>query len=225
MFLKIKYFIQQSWLLIISSFCFGLLIAIANAAWSPRIEQNKIDKLNCLMGGLLAKAESFELTAELEIESARGKKIKSNIYKALSDAGRCVGWAFNTSGPGFADQIELVIAVDKDFQKIAGFDCLASNETPGFGDRIKLPYYRSQFVAAPAGKLTLVKTGDTEKIDSEIVVISGATVSSEAVVKIINNSLLQIKDQMQRKGLIGSSGYQDIRGAPAKRGPKSEARE
>jgi len=201
---KIKHFIQQSWLLIISSFCFGLLIAVTNAAWSPRIEQNKIEKLNRLMGGLFTKAENFELETELEVESVRGKKVKSNVYKAVSDAGKCVGWVFNTSGSGFADKIELVVAVDEDFKEITGFDILASNETPGFGDRIKQLKWRNQFAGAPAEKLQLVKIGEAEKIDSEIVAISGATVSSEAVVKIINNSITQIKDQMQKKELISN---------------------
>lgn len=154
------------------------------------------------MGGLLPKAESFQLQTELEVESAKGKKVKSNIYKALSDAGKCVGWVFNTSGPGFADKIELVVAVDENFQNFAGYAVLASNETPGFGDKIKLPYYRNQFAAAPADQLKLIKTGNAEKIDSEIVAISGATVSSEAVVKIINNSIAQIKGQMLKKELI-----------------------
>jgi electron transport complex protein RnfG len=199
---KIRHFIEQSWLLIVASFCFGLLIATANTAWSPRIEQNKIDKINRLMGGLLPKAEKFELAVELQIESAKGKKLKSNVYKGLGD-GRCLGWAFNCEGPGFADKIELIIAVDENFENFAGYAILASNETPGFGDRIKLPYYRQQFAGAPAGKLELVKTGDAKKIDSEIVAISGATVSSEAVIKIINNSVVQIKKQMREKGLIG----------------------
>jgi len=202
---KIKHFIQQSWLLIVASFFFGLLIAIANAAWSPRIEQNKIDKLNRLTGALLPEAKHFiELDTEIEVESARGKKVKVKVYKAVSEADECVGWSFNAAGSGFQDKIELVVAVDKDFQKLAGFDVLASNETPGFGDQIKLPYYRSQFVGAPAGELELVKTGDAKKIDSEIVAITGATVSSEAVVKIINNSITQIKKQMQEKGLISN---------------------
>jgi len=77
---KIKHFIQQSWLLIISSFCFGLLIAIANAAWSPRIEQNKIDKLNRLTAALLPEARHFidldTLDIEIEVESLKGKSKK-----------------------------------------------------------------------------------------------------------------------------------------------------
>lgn len=199
---KIKHFIEQSWLLIVASFCFGLLIATANTAWSPKIEQNKIDKINRLMGGLLPKAEKFELAVELQIKSAKGKKVKSNVYKGLAE-GQCLGWAFNCAGPGFADKIELIVAVDKDFENFAGYAVLASNETPGFGDRIKLPYYRRQFAGAPAVKLELAKTGDVEKIDSEIVAISGATVSSEAVIKMINNSVAQVKKQMREKGLIG----------------------
>jgi electron transport complex protein RnfG len=202
---RIKYFIQQSWLLLVASFCFGLLIAATNAALSPRIEQNRIDKLNRLAGALLPDAERFTmLDAEIEIRSLRGKKEKTKVYRAESETGECVGWSFNAAGSGFADKIELVVAVDEDFEKITGFDVLVSNETPGVGDRIKLPSWRNQFVGAPARKLELVITGDVKKIDSEIVAISRATVSSEAVVEIINNSINQVKDQMQKKGLIGS---------------------
>jgi Na+-translocating ferredoxin:NAD+ oxidoreductase RnfG subunit len=43
-------------------------------------------------------------------------------------------------------------------------------------------------------------------VDSQIVAITGATVSSQAVVNIVNTFLAQIKDQMQKKGLIGNVG-------------------
>ena len=200
--LKFKYFFQQSWLLIVASFCFGLLIAVTNAALSEKIEQNKVDKINSTMQGLIPDANKFEFNSEFDITSAKGKKVKTNLYEALSDANDCMGWAFNCIGPGFADKIELIVAVDKEFMKIKGFDCIQSNETPGFGDKIKNDYYRNQFKGVPAVNLELVKMGEPAKIDSEIVAISGATVSSEAVVKIINNSITQVKEQMVKKGLI-----------------------
>mgnify|MGYP001063070440 CR=1 FL=1 len=203
---KIKYFIQQSWLLIVASFFFGLLIAVADAALSEKIEQNRINKLNRLTRALLPQAENFvALDTEIEIDSIQGKKEKVKVYKALS-GDECVGWSFNAAGSGFADKIELVVAVDKNFQKIAGFEVLASNETPGFGDQIKYNYFRDQFKGAPAEELALVKVGEgaPTKIDSQIVAITGATVSSEAVVEIMNNSVIQIKSQMQKKGLIGN---------------------
>jgi electron transport complex protein RnfG len=199
---KIKHFFEQSWLLITSAFCFGLLIAATDAAWAPKIEQNKIEKLNRLMTSLLPQAKKFELQTQLEIKSLKGKPLKTNLYKALSDSNECLGWAFNISGSGFADKIELVVAVDKNFNTFAGYSVLSSNETPGFGDRIKLSYYRSQFQKAPVEELKLLKAGDPKIIDSEIIAITGATVSSEAVLKIINNCVKQTKTQALEQGLI-----------------------
>jgi electron transport complex protein RnfG len=202
---NIRHFIEQSWLLIVCSFVFGLLLAAANAAWMPRIQQNKIDKLSRLMNGLLDGAKKFDLAvAQLDVSLPKGRKAKSNVYKALSADGKCLGWAFGAEGSGFADKIEVVVAVNASFEKLAGFDVLASNETPGFGDQIKLDYYRNQFEDAPAMKLELLKTGDDKIIDSEIVAITGATVSSEAIVAILNNYMEQIKKQLLAKGLIGN---------------------
>ena len=201
---KIKYFVQQSWLLIVASFCFGLLIAVTSAGLSPRIRQNEINKRNRLVSALLPEAKDFILMDEqLEIKSLRGKEENIEIYKAVSDANECVGWSFETVGSGFADKIKLVVALDKNAEKIAGFDVLSSNETPGFGDQIKYDFFRDQFKGAPAGELKLVTIGQREEIDSEIVAISGATISSEAVIEIVSNSVTQVKEQMQKKGIIG----------------------
>jgi electron transport complex protein RnfG len=211
--LKIKHFIQQSWLLLVAAFCFGLLIAATNTALSDRIEQNKINKLNRLSRGLLETFHrlngvklpenvDFKEFAELQVESPRGKKATATVYKVTSSGGEHFGWSFNAVGSGW-DKIEIVVAVDKNFGKLAGFDVLVCNETAGIGSKIKLPYYRDQFVGAPAEELKLVPVGDDKEIDSEIVAITGATISSQAVVDIINNSLTQIKEEIQKQGLIG----------------------
>ena len=200
---KIKHFIQQSWLLIISSFCFGLLIAVANAAWAPRIEQNEKDKLNSLMRALVSDANDFEIAIEaVEIPGKKGKVAKTDIYKAVDSDGKNIGFAFVAAGAGFADKIKLVIAVDSRCEKFFGFKVLSSYETPGFGSKIKEDYFGNQFKNAPAGKLELVKVGKAEQVDSEIVAISGATVSSEAVVKIFNTYIDKVKEQLQAKGFL-----------------------
>jgi electron transport complex protein RnfG len=203
---KLKHFIEQSWLLITASFFFGLLIAVTSAALSPRIEQNKINKRNRLVGALLPEAKNFvPVEGGIEIESSQGKKETFEVFRAMSEANECVGWSFNAIGPGFADKIELVVAVDKDFEKFAGFDVLASNETPGFGNQIKFDYFQDQFKGAPTEGLKLSTSGDNTKTDdAEIIAISGATISSEAVVDIISNAITQIKKQIQQKGLIGN---------------------
>ncbi len=202
---KIKYFIQQSWLLIVSSFCFGLLIAAANAAWSGKIEQNKIGKLSNLMKALITQADTFELAIkDVSIPSEKGAQTTTDIYKALDKAGKTVGFAFIASGMGFAANIELVIAVDPGCRQLYGYNVLTCSETPGFGDRIKDEYFNSQFKGAPAGKFQLTKTGDASQIDDTIVAISGATVTSTAMVEIFDRYVNVIKQQLQDKGLIGN---------------------
>jgi electron transport complex protein RnfG len=196
---------QQSWLLVVASFFFGLLIAVTSAGLSPRIRQNEINKRNRLVSALLPEAKDFvPLDEPVEIQTLRGKPEKIEIYRAVSDTNECVGWSFEAVGSGFADKIKLVIALDKNLEKIAGFDVLASNETPGFGDQIKNDYYRNQFKGAPAGELKLVTVGELDQIDSQIVAISGATISSEAVVEIVSSFVTQVKEQMQKKGIIGN---------------------
>jgi len=202
---KLTYFLQQSWLLLASSFCFGLLIAMTNAALSGRIEQNMAAKLNDLTKTLLPGAEVFQpVAADIQVTLPDGSKEKARIFEILSGAKQRIGWSFNAHGSGFAGPVELVIAVEKDFQKIMGFDVLASSETPGFGDQIKSDFYRKQYTNTPAERLALVKMGDPAVVDAQIVAITGATVSSQAVVNIVNTFLTQVKSQMQEKGLIGN---------------------
>lgn len=203
--LKIKYFIQQSWLLIVSSFLFGLLIAATDAAWSGKIDQNKIGKLDNLMKGLITKADTFNLAIKDALVSGeKGAQTTTNIYKALDKAGKTVGFAFIASGMGFTDNIELVIAVNPGCQQLFGYKVLACSETPGFGDKIKDEFFSSQFNGAPAGKFQLTKIGDASQIDDKIVAISGATVTSTAMVEIFNKYIDAVKQQLQDKGLISN---------------------
>jgi electron transport complex protein RnfG len=200
---KIKYFFEQSWLLMVSSVLFGLLLAFTNTALAPRIAQNQANKFNALAEKMLAGTKSFKTEVKgLPVKSKQGKIIETDINKAFDASGQCTGWAFEAEGPGFADKITLVITVDAKFEKIMGYGVLGSNETPGFGDQIKDDYFRKQFEGVPAQALTLVKTGNAETKDTEIVSITGATVSSEAVVSIMNNCLSQVKEQLQNEGLI-----------------------
>ena len=163
---KIKHFAQQSWLLIVSAFMFGLLIAVTNAALSERIIQNEQDKLYNLMRGLIIDANDFQVAIEAaQIPGSKGKVSQTDIYKALDSEGKKLGFAFVAVGPGFADKIKLVIAVDGDCEKFFGFKVLASNETPGFGSKIAKDDPESnedladEFKSAPAGKVESVKTG------------------------------------------------------------------
>ena len=202
----ILFFLQESWLLMVSAVLFGVLLAALNYVWQPKIKQNEIDKFNRLAGGLLTGAVTFEpaLDHPILIDTGKGKTYPVDMRKGLDASGKLVGWAFVIEGPGFADKIKLVVGVNAAFDKMAGFGVLSSNETPGFGDKITIKdgFYQSQYIGAPVGTLTLSKTGDAKKIDDTIIAISGATVTSEAVVKIFNTFMVPLKEKMTEVGLL-----------------------
>ena len=201
----VLFFMEQSWLLMVSAVLFGSLLASLNYAWQPKIRQNEINKFNQLAGGLLSGATSFEPAMDsVPVDIGKGKTYDVAVKKGLDTSGNLVGWAFVCEGSGFADKIKLVVGVDAAFETMAGFGVLSSNETPGFGDKITIKdgFYQSQYQGAPVAELTLSKIGDPEKIDSEIIAISGATVTSDAVVKTFNLYLLPIKEKMKEAGLL-----------------------
>ena len=204
----IKEFLEKSWLLIVASLFFGVLLAGTNAMLDPIIEQNEKDKFNSLAGGMVAGATTFESISEdgLTITSPKGKAITVDVKKGVDESGDCLGWAFVATGSGFADKIKLVIATDAIFETLKGFGVLLSNETPGFGDKINNAdhYFAKQFAGTPATALELSKVADWKVIDgdNEIVAITGATVTSDAVVAIFNTYIEQIKAQLKEKGLL-----------------------
>jgi len=197
----IKHFMKESWLLIIASLFFGILLAGTNTMLAPKIRQNQIEKFNSKARKLIDGATTFE-NVEESIKLDSGEEV--NIKKALDESGNLRGWAFAAEGSGFADKIKLVIAVDPAFETIKGYGVLSSNETPGFGDKIGKPdyYFAKQFAGTPAEKLTLSKTGNWKEKDSEIIAVSGATITSDAVVSIFNDYIVPLKSKMQEKGLL-----------------------
>jgi Na+-translocating ferredoxin:NAD+ oxidoreductase subunit G len=104
------------------------------------------------------------------------------VHAGYDGHGRLLGFALEARGPGYQDTIELVYGYDPHAERILGFAVLASRETPGLGDRIRAdPGFHAAFWGLdarvePAGPLVR---------RLEIDAITGATVSSRAVVRIV----------------------------------------
>lgn len=203
---KLKFFWQQSWLVIVGALTFGVLLAVTNAALEPRIEQNRIEKINRLMSGLVPEAVDFELVTEIKLKEPGRGQYSSTLYRAFGEQDDTLGWLFNAQGAGFADIISIIVGVGPDFQELIGFSVLSSNETPGFGDQIYDDYFQDQFEDAPAEELELVRSGDPQVRDREIVTITGATISSQAVVDIINAAMEQVRVKFDSGEFIGNGG-------------------
>lgn len=112
------------------------------------------------------------------------------VYAAADETGRHRGFAIVAEGPGFADTIRLIYGFDPDHRKVIGMRVLESRETPGLGDKIVTnEAFVSSFDAlAIDPHIVDVKKGGSAHAN-EVDCITGATISSRAVIAIVQNSL------------------------------------
>lgn len=109
------------------------------------------------------------------------------IYAGYDAQGKFIGYAIPNEGPGFQDTISLLYGYLPDKRRMVGMEILDSRETPGLGDKI---FKDLDFVAnfkdlAVDPAILAVKKGKKAK-PNEIDAITGATISSKAVVRIMN---------------------------------------
>ena len=109
----------------------------------------------------------------------------TKMYKATSTGGEDAGVCVQLSSSGFAADIVLIVGVNAD-KTIAGVRITSINETAGLGSKANNPAWLGQFEGL-TGTLNLVKNSKTGA--SDVVAISGATVTSTAVTKGVQSAL------------------------------------
>ena len=112
------------------------------------------------------------------------------IYAGYGDENEFVGFAIPGSEPGFQDLISAIYGYDVNSEIIMGFEVLESKETPGLGDKIfKDADFQTNFnQLSVKPQIVTVKKGEKTK-ENQVEAITGATISSKAVVKLLNNSV------------------------------------
>ena len=81
----ILFFLEQSWLLMVSAIVFGCLLSSLNMAWGPKIAGNQKDKFDKLAGGLITAAKTFEpLSAPVVIDEAKDIQVVVQIHAEFS---------------------------------------------------------------------------------------------------------------------------------------------
>ena len=117
-----------------------------------------------------------------------------SYFKGYDDAGSLVGYAVLNSEPGFQGNIKLIFGVTPDWGHATGLIVLDNVETPGLGNRIVEEPWRAQFagLALPGEAVKGARSAE-----NQIVAITGATISSVAVVRIINNGLAKFREALK----------------------------
>ncbi|GAI36988.1 unnamed protein product, partial [marine sediment metagenome] len=116
------------------------------------------------------------------------------IYKGFDSSGRLIGYAFTGNGPGYQGTIEVMIGVDSELEKTTGIEVLESVETPGLGAKITGKLFRDKFRGLVIRPLIELVKGKPPEEPNQIQAITGATISSQAVIDILNKTIKEVRE-------------------------------
>lgn len=161
----------------------GALAGVYKAAF-PLIEKNRIEELKKAIFEVLPEAKTYE---ELEKNGLK-------VYRGIGEKGEPVGMAFEAKGNGFQAKIVMMVGIDNKFEKLKGMKVLYQIETPGLGNKIEFDDFRNQFKGLSVlPEIGYVKNRKPDK-PNEIQAITAATISSVAVVKILNKQIKKMSE-------------------------------
>jgi len=179
----------------------GLLLVTIYTVTKPLIEKNHYNDMQLAIKDVLDGTEStatflLEGTELVPYDGPDGVLPEGDsIYAGFDGEGNLIGFAVPAEGQGFAGIIKVVYGFDPARRLIIGLAVLDPLlETPGLGDKIRTdPAFVSAFVSGLAidsaeGDLEIVGITEGQRGDNEVDLISGATITSAAVVTILNDS-------------------------------------
>ena len=161
----------------------GGLLAVIFSVADPLIQANKEKELKESIFVVLPEAKDYVV-----MEKTVGKQ-KLTLYKGIDGFGNAVGVAFKAEGSGFQGKIVTMVGLGLDYLQLKGIKVLEQLETPGLGNRISEDSFQGQFKGVEVKpRIEYIKNRKPEK-PNQIQAITGATISSDAVVKHINKSV------------------------------------
>lgn len=166
----------------------GALLTGVALYTGPYIEANARAALRQAVSDVLPGVQEFKLLFD-------GPSFR--IYEGRAGDGKPVGYALYRADSGFQDKIALIVGVSPDLQRVFSLSILEQKETPGLGAKIAdekafLQFWRGKSLARPIAWAKPPKPADRLG-PSEVNAISGATISSKAVVRMVNDALAEAR--------------------------------
>jgi len=164
----------------------GGLLSSWDGFTAPKIEQYRLEQLRLAIGDVLPTHDDYD-------------KVQADgmTFYVGKDSNSTVGVAFQAVGNGFQGEIRMMVGMTPDFTEITGLSVLEQIETPGLGTKIVEDptnksdphWFTNQFEGVqPEPKIVALKNQKPSD-DNEIQAITGATISSKAVVDILNTTI------------------------------------
>ena len=188
----------------VAGFISGIIIISIYMLTFDTIKENKARELREAVFKVLPDVSFMQ---KLHFEDNKLVVVKSDgmddemIFAGYDEQDKFIGYAIQGKGPGFQDTIHVLFGYLSSSRNITGMEILDSRETPGLGDKIfKDMDFVGAFVNLPMIKnIKAVKKGKKAN-DNEIDAITGATISSKAVVRIINKAFNTWSPRLPQQG-------------------------
>lgn len=173
--------LKQSWLVLLLAGSLGTALAVVEQSLEGRIEQHARDRLT-------------KAVLDVVPGGVRSEQVSTDgqpVFEVFDETGNLRGRAVVAESAGFSDRIRLMVGLSTDNSMLLGIAVLESRETPGLGERIREAAFLEQFADRPTSvELQAVKPGQTA--EQPIDAISGATISSQAVTRAVNERLAAV---------------------------------
>ena len=173
----------------------GLLIVTAYQTTLPRIERHKGDVERAAVQEVLKVPRSFDTLYRFNgslvkrLPAGTSTKGLERVYLGHDAAGKRVGFALSGTESGFQDPVTVMFGYDAAAHTLIAMKVIANKETPGLGNKIESDSaFINGFVDVKA-PINGVKRDRGKSEPNDVVMITGATISSRAVVRIINDAI------------------------------------
>ena len=174
----------------------GLLVVSVYKATLPTIEKYQAAKVSGAVREVLKSASRWDTLYLQKGALTRSPTPGDNptelpkAYLGFDADGKRLGAAVTAQEPGFQEEVLLMIGFDPSSGTLIGFKVLEEKETPGLGDKIERD---TSFGAQFAGRITPLKGVKARSVADvhQVQTITGATISSRAVIRIINHAVEQ----------------------------------
>jgi len=192
----------------------ALLGAVYDITKEPRAQAEIKAKENAYKK-VLKEAETFETLKYFE-EDLTKFLAKNSISKTITvnemvagedEYGNLIGYAITvTSKEGYGGDIKFTVGITND-GTVKGLSILSISETAGLGMEANKPSFLNQFKDKNVPSFVVTTTGSAS--DAEIDAISGATITTKAMVNATNCSICVLdfikKETLVSSGLGGAS--------------------
>jgi electron transport complex protein RnfG len=183
----------------------GFLVVLTHQLTTPLIEENKriaIERaLFKVVPGAVSRRDFLLTPGGIEPYTGTAPDGGMRLYAGYDEQGRLAGVALEAAAQGYQDVIRVLYGFDPACQCIRGVQVLKMAETPGIGDKIaRDPEFLRNFEALDArpdaaggglaNAIISVKAGSKTEA-WQIDAISGATISSRAVARMLDDSAQQ----------------------------------